>query len=455
MKNYTIYLFLLIFLLSCKKEQEWLDVKSDKADLIPSKIEDFQALLDNDSRMNERYPAIGILGSDNYYLTESMLDTRSLTERNSYLWNEEIFPDGSSNDWFSCYVKIANANIVLEGLGQITGPATGSSQYNNVKGAAYFFRASAFYALVQLFADQYAPATAQQTLGLPLRLSSDVNLHIQRGNLQQTYDQILSDLNQAELLLEDHSIYKTRPTKVSVKALLAKAWLHIGDFQKSYEYANQAIELFSGNLLDFNLLEPSARFPMPIYKDNPEIVFYGTGTSYTALYNHIIDPLLYDMYETNDLRKAAFYGRYYNNSISFKGFYTARNQTFCGIALNELYLIKAESLARLNRKDEAMGVLNMLLVKRYKADGTFVPKTAADSKEALTLILKHRRLELPFTGSVRWEDLRRLNKEPEFAVTLNRTVNGQIYTLQPNSKRYTYPIPGDEVRLGGVQQNER
>ncbi|MNX64087.1 SusD family protein [compost metagenome] len=96
--------------------------------------------------------------------------------------------------------------------------------------------------------------------------------------------------------------------------------------------------------------------------------------------------------------------------------------------------------------------LNTLLSKRFGAG--FVPYTATDQKNAILTILKERRKELLFRG-LRWMDLRRLNKEPEYAVTLTRIVNGTTYTLPPNDPRYVYPIPPDEIAISGIEQNER
>lgn len=77
-----------------------------------------------------------------------------------------------------------------------------------------------------------------------------------------------------------------------------------------------------------------------------------------------------------------------------------------------------------------------------------------DATEVLRLVLNERRKELAFRG-IRWSDLRRLNKDERFAVTLSRTLNGQTYQLSPNDKRYVIPIDEQEIRLSGIEQNER
>jgi len=70
-------------------------------------------------------------------------------------------------------------------------------------------------------------------------------------------------------------------------------------------------------------------------------------------------------------------------------------------------------------------------------------------------LIQERRKELPFSGNLPWEDLRRLNQEPNFAKTLTRMLNGETFSLPPGDNRYVYPIPENEISLSGIQQNPR
>jgi hypothetical protein len=72
---------------------------------------------------------------------------------------------------------------------------------------------------------------------------------------------------------------------------------------------------------------------------------------------------------------------------------------------------------------------------------------------ALDTVLAERRKELAFRG-IRWSDLRRLNQE-DWNITLTRNLNGTPYTLPPNSKLYTLPIPPDVIQESGIAQNPR
>jgi hypothetical protein len=68
--------------------------------------------------------------------------------------------------------------------------------------------------------------------------------------------------------------------------------------------------------------------------------------------------------------------------------------------------------------------------------------------------LAERRKELIYRG-IRWSDLRRLNRDSRFGIILTKTLNGVTYSLLPNDKRYVLPIDEIEIRLSGIQQNNR
>jgi hypothetical protein len=174
---------------------------------------------------------------------------------------------------------------------------------------------------------------------------------------------------------------------------------------------------------------------------------------------HIVDSNLYKSYDINDLRKKILYRANAASQLNFIGTYTggaafstSGSRLFSGIATDELYLTRAECYARSGNIAAAMSDLNALMSKRMKT-GFFVPFTAANTSEALKLILQERRKETPFRG-LRWIDLRRLNSEGA-NITLTRMIKGQLYTLPPNDPKYVFPIPPDVISLTGMVQNER
>jgi len=443
---------------SCRKQDEWLDVKRNKSDVVPQVLADFQAILDN-NRDLQSLTLAGAASADNFYFSEANYLTAAEVDRNLYIWNSQIWVNGSSIDWTYSYRNIAYANIVLDGMEKLP---TNQPGFKNVKGQALFWRAFTFNYLTQLFCKPYNPQTSNIDLGIPLRTSSDINIIYQRATLQETYNKIILDLKEAIDLLDETAPFTTRPNKIAAIAMLSKVYFIMGNYEQSFAFADKVLTM-KKSLLDFNsnLVNISLTYRFPDFNGgNPEMIFYLQGGGYdgplvATAQKGFVSPTLYASYDNNDLRKTVFYlNSGDNNQVRARGTYTGRNSNFTGIALNEILLIRAECFARNGKAVEAIDDLNLLLKNRFKI-GTFSPLQAINADQALLMILNERRKELPFTGNLRWEDLRRLNMESRFALTLSRTINGKTYSLVSNDPRYTLPIPQTEIDLSGLKQNIR
>lgn len=453
-------LLLCLLFASCKKQDDWLNIKNNKSDVSPQTLQDFQAVLNNTTVFNNSGSIIGLVGTDNIYVPDKNLDGESSLNRNTYLWAKDIYQDNIAQDWLNDYIQIEYANVVLDGIAKLSSTEQLSTTGSALKGQALFFRAFALYQLSQLYCKPYLKATASSDPGVPLRLTSDVTKKVGRGTVQQCYDQMIGDLKLAVSLLPQTSLYKTRPNSNAANALLAKIYLSMGDYANAYTYANAALQI-NNALLDFNSLKITTSDPFPSFsKGNPEIVFYAYcyGLSTVFLNSTVtgrVSPELYNSYADGDLRKTAFYAPDGSTGLyKAKGSFSAKGGNFCGIANGELLLIRSESAARTGNLQSAISDLNNLLQKRL-TPATFSPVATTDVNILLSRILLERRKELAYTGNMRWEDLRRLNQDNRFAVTISRQYHGTNYTLQPNDARYVLPIPIDEINLENLTQNPR
>jgi len=444
---------------SCKKG--WLDAKPDKALVIPKSIRDYQAILDNslDAATFNKTDALGEIGAGDFEVTDQGFNTLNARDRNLYKWAQTVFEEDGDGSWDSPYQSIFNANVVLEGLEKIK-PSTSAEQteWNQAKGIAFFWRAFHHCQVANIFCKPYDKSTAGSDMGIPLRLQSDFNIKSVRASIEETYSQILSDLKQAEPLIPVSSpvntINKMRPTKAAVNAMLARVYLSMSKYDSAYAYANKALQTYSV-LMNYNLSPPMLTTILPVPKFNDETILYCEGRTYLALGLTIkrIPASLYQLYDANDRRRDRFFYPFQGGYI-FVGGYTNSGELFGGLATDELYLIRAECLARAGSKDAALNDLNTLLQTRWRNTVSYTPVAAVDANDALSKILVERRKELIFR-CLRWSDLRRLNKEPQFAVTLTRTIAGTTYTLPPNSPLYVLPIPKTAILLGGLPQNPR
>ncbi len=441
---------------ACRKK-DFLDAKPSSELFIPSTLDDFQELLDRDAIINET-PILGELCSDNYYpLTSNMFwQQLNLKEHNACIWAPDVYQgQGNVGDWNTPYQAVFYANVVLEGIENVSVNSGNQQRWNAIKGAAYFTRAYAFYNLAQVFAPPYDAATAASDMGIPLRLSSGVDEVSVRASVKSTYSQVITDLTKALDLLPDTIAFsnRNRPSKPAVMALMARIYLSMRDYVNAGIWSNNSLALYD-TLIDYTLL-PTSGTMFPFGRTNVETMYLSRLLSTTnvlkaSVSSCIVDSTLYRMYDPNDLRRVIFFNTNANPNI--RGSYSGSIYCFSGLATDEMLLTRAECYARAGNTVNAMNDLNKLLQTRWKT-GTYIPFTAASPDSALALVLLERRKELPFRG-LRWVDLRRLNKEG-YNITLSRTMLGQQYTLLPGDLRYVLLIPPDVISLSGIPQNPR
>jgi len=464
--KYIKFLFFVLLFTGCSTD-EFLNVKPANL-LIPQTLEDFRLLLDDQYTMNS-FPVSAFYSDDDIHLTTARLELLSPWRGNLYQWKKNIYDSQQDvRDWNNPYKAIYVANTVLS---QLNSSHTGTER-NTIEGEALFYRAVHHYNLVSLFAKAYDPNTAATDLGIPLRLNTNIESAITRNSIQEVMNQVIEDLKQAVTLLPELPSIITRPSKASAYGFLARINLNMGNYEAAWTAADESLKI-KNELIDFNTLEdspmqaPTAFVPVHI---KPIITTENSEVSFVAYSDHInanifffTNPELVKLYNSNDRRRIVYFDTSATIDSTFPVFagnyFTETNggssdpSPFVGISTNEMYLIRAECSARSNAISNAMNDLNTLLEQRY-VTGTFVDLTANNKDEALDIILLERRKELAFRG-LRWHDLKRLNKDPNRQKTLQRIVNGEIFSLQPNGLRYVLPIPLEEIRRSGIQQNKR
>ncbi|TDQ75379.1 RagB/SusD family nutrient uptake outer membrane protein [Sphingobacterium yanglingense] len=453
MRNICVILCLGILLgtLSCEK---FLEEKSDKSLVTPSSIEDLQALLDDAVTMNTSTPGFMESMADDIFLTPSTLASIASGYSLIYSYNPEYYSYG--NDWSKSYQVVYNANLCLERLEDIGRSMVNKSSWDNVRGTALFFRSYYYLLLAWQHAKVYDESTAGHDLGVVLRTGSDFNVKSVRSSVRETYEQIIGDLKDASLCLPDHPQHVMRPSKAAVYGLLARTYLSMSIPDSALKYVDRALAI-KNKLMDYNVdsdINGSIGNTVPFKKFNKEIVFYTEMFAGFGLHRPArakIDTLLYASYDDNDLRKAGFF-RANSGYHQFKGSYAAdANIFFSGIAVDELYLIRAECNARLGNVERAMSDLNSLLKSRWNNKVNYVHLQVTTAQVALELILRERRKELLMRG-LRWIDIKRLNKEGA-GISPTRIVDGKIFQLEPNDKFYALPLPDDIIRITGIEQN--
>lgn len=432
---------------SCRK---YLDAKPDKALVVPSTLADIRALLDNPSVMNSKGPFSDEALADNYFLPPAAYQAAGNNGRLLYTWSLSDYTLTTS-DWSLAYEAVYYSNIALENLTNIQRTESNKSEWDNIMGMALLFRARSFLHAAFIYAKTYDESTAESDLGIVIRTSTDFNIPSARTTVKRTYDQVISDIKIASGLLPEVSPHPMRPAKVAAYGLLSRAYLSMRKYDSCFKYADLCLQFYS-QLMDYNTISVAPTVTRSFSIFNPEVIWHQRAQ---PVFSNVIttlcraDSLLYQSYETNDLRKNLFWLQR-PDGYQFRGSYNGNADHFNGIATDEIYLMRAECLARSGRTDEAMSDLNKLLIHRWKT-GAFSELTANNADDALRMILTERRKELVFRG-LRWMDIKRLNKEAA-NISIVRIVNGNTFTLPPNDNRFALALPSDLIAMWGLLQN--
>jgi hypothetical protein len=135
--------------------------------------------------------------------------------------------------WSQCYFGVLRANLVLERVPTV--PTMNAAIRNRSLGEGRFLRALYYYHLVRLFGDipfYTNVITVQESVTIP------------RSPKQLVYDQIITDLKEAETLLPNTTSGndKGRATAGAAKGLLASVYLWLGDKTNAALKAKEVID---------------------------------------------------------------------------------------------------------------------------------------------------------------------------------------------------------------------
>ncbi|MNG72872.1 hypothetical protein D3C78_71410 [compost metagenome] len=214
---------------------------------------DNRAKLDNEAKIDKllvsAYPQTAYLVSAE--LSSDNIDDYGPTNPNGARFMEELFrwKDITDNQdevpkdvWEACYKAIASANASLQAIEEMGNPTSLSPQ----RGEALAARAYNHFILVNLFAQHYSKANAATDLGVTYMTKPEVTLDpkYQRNTVQEVYDHLIADLDEAIPLIDDSSFGSTPKYHMNSRAanaLRARIALYMQDWEKAVSFANAAI----------------------------------------------------------------------------------------------------------------------------------------------------------------------------------------------------------------------
>ena len=382
-----------------------------------------------------KYKSVVAFRSDE--LIPNTNDDNFPTFQNIYIWEDiKTTTQTLQYPYEDFYKSIFYANETINS-GQNKMPD--SPEKNQLLAEAYALRAYNYFSLISMYAKPYNKLTAATDSGVPITLVIDLEQDFPKASVQATYNQILSDIEKAESLMQQ-DMWETglnyRFARASLYALTARIYLHMGEYASSVRYADKAININS-SLVDLN----SSPVQSSQYNSIESLLaLENTFTSQLQKASFASDELVAMYDTTNDLRFAIYTTP---NSGKYKVAKAGEDSFKCSFRTAELYLNKAESEARLGNESSAKTTLLVLLKNRYLTTHYSLIEQRINRLSGNNLIneiLDERMRELAFEGH-RWFDLRRVNQKQ-----INHTLNGQTHTLQANDPRYTIPFPKEAIQ---------
>ncbi|WP_446773529.1 RagB/SusD family nutrient uptake outer membrane protein [Macellibacteroides fermentans] len=388
--------------------------------------------------------------------------------------------DGNTNLvyslWIKHYVAINRSNFAIENIGIMNPDAIKDDVKNRLIGEAKFLRGMAYFNLVRIYGG--VPLVLKQTTSLD-------GLEVPRNTVDECYDQIIRDLQEAKSALPAINQlpkgYLGRATKGSATALLAKVYLTRGDYQnvvkETAEVMQMGYKLWDNYADNFNLDKENGQesiFEIQYKRNTPGV----SGSNYNGYYRPPFvningwvgygdDPVTrnhYDCYEAGDLRRDVntrlYTKKEYPNMSSNYEFpcyvnkfidlspLAIRSQggenNFPVLRYSDVYLMRAEALNAINPSDiEAYNCLNIV---RRRAFGLKMNEPSAidikaglNKESFLDIILLERRKEFAFEGQRRF-DLLRTHKLKEAMMAQNPVIGSIV-----DEKHYLLPIPVTEM----------
>lgn len=339
--------------------------------------------------------------------------------------------------WNSMYRTIYSANAILEGLDRSN--SVSDKIRNRIKGEAMFVRAFSYFYLTNLFGE------------VPIVLNTDYRLNSQlsRNSIESVYQQILKDLTSAEgLLSEDYEGGdRARPNKFSVTAMLARVYLYMENWQAAEDKATNVINnsqryglVNLNNVFLPNSQEAIWQLKPSTGEITKEAYFFSVviGTKYNSLNSSVLSA-----FESADMRKTAWITstNFQGTTIYFPYKYKKSDigplpdEYSMVIRLAELYLIRAEARAHLNKLTDAVSDLDKI---RQRAGLSLIrDRNPAITPEGLYTVIEHeRRIELLTEWGHRWFDLKRTKR-------INSVLSGIKTGWAPDDA--LYPVPESEL----------
>lgn len=240
-KKYYIFIFIAALLFSGCESLLEIDPE-DEGIILESKA--LQTKEDLTELLNAAYDVVNGFYGGRFQRTSELLGNNvvlrdGITDEmvNIYKrYTTGYFTDNETHD--QAYICILRSNLVLENIESVSGMSADDA--TRMAAEAKFLRGIAHFAVVRLFAQPYGYTPNNDHLGIIIKTNSVVEI-LPRNTVAQVYQQIVTDLTQAEASLPSSNGNFAYATSWAAKAALAQVYFQMQDYDNAYIKANEVI----------------------------------------------------------------------------------------------------------------------------------------------------------------------------------------------------------------------
>ncbi|RBL91109.1 RagB/SusD family nutrient uptake outer membrane protein [Chitinophaga flava] len=447
-----LYLWLLFSLAACNKFVE-VDTPGNKIttqQLFNDDASATTAVAGLYSRISSSFLTIGSGGTTIYtgLSSDELISSVNTPDLKEFQTNS-ISSTNSTNQnafWRPAYLSIYQANACIEGLTASNGMSPRIK--NQLLGECKVVRSLFYFYLIQLYGD------------VPLITKTDYNTTSVQGrnSVNDIYGLIINDLTDAKNLLAENypSDGRLRPNSYTAAALLARVYLFTGNWKLAETEANNIINspkyILQSDLNKVFLStsnEAIWQMASVVGGINTREGSTFLTTSPLVIPVYLISDQLLNAFEPGDPRKSAWIGsktitnQTYYFPFKYKvpfSFSSVITEHYMVLRLAEQYLIRAEARIRQGKTDDGIGDLNVLRKRARGTNNAVLPDLpmGLPQDQALSSVLKERRIELMMEWGSRWFDLKRFH--------LCNTILKPIKPAWQDTDTL-FPVPNQEILL--------
>ncbi len=369
---------------------------------------------------------VNTLGNSNYQEALRHETWTDLFNIANYLWNMS-------------YRAIDLSNQIIQAMPEIPEPNQQiSADKQRLLGEALFLRGLNYFVLNRFWAQP------TNNLSVPLQLTPFKTGDMPaRATIRETQNQVISDLKEAESLLQDIESNQGRATIWAVKGLLARVYFDYREYSDAENYAHDVItngrvggvRLALLNSGDFRSLYSSSITSENIFtflatpRDRANTRLFEIFSLSSAAVELSMSKPFWNIISTNknDLRIEQLHEDFRTAWACYK--YDDRDMNMPYIRLSEMYLIRAEARVKNGNPDGALEDLNALRLRAGLSATSYT-----DEADLLDQIFRERTLEFSMEGD-NFHNLKRLEQP----------IGG--YPWQEAQFKLVFFLPEKEVQL--------